>query len=87
MLHPCVGGFELMAVLENLARRLVEEPHAFIGQRGDRKRTGQQGGEDVLCHDAKVVKDREGWLGEVAAAPEARQKVASGVSPGLKVLG
>lgn len=65
MLHPRVGGLELMAVLENLARRLVEEPHPFIGQRGDRKRASQQGGENVLCHGAKVVKDREDWLGEV----------------------
>ena len=66
MLHPRVGGLELMAVLENLTRRLVEEPHAFIGQRGDRKRASQQGGENVLCHGAKVVKAGRGWRVEVA---------------------
>ena len=66
MLHPRVGGLKLVAVLKNLARRLVEEPHAFIGQRRDRKRASQQGGENILCHGAKVVKDGENWLGEVS---------------------
>ena len=34
MVEPGVGGVELVAVAEDLARGLIEEPHALVGHGG-----------------------------------------------------
>ena len=43
MLQPRLSELELMPILEQLARRLVEEPHAFIRERVDGQKAGKQG--------------------------------------------
>src|SRR5262249_54719656 len=47
MLQPLVGRLEVVLVLEDLARRIVEQPHAFIGvDHRVHSPDGKQGGGD-----------------------------------------
>ena len=64
MLQPRLSEVELMPILEQLARWLVEEPHAFIRERADGQKAGQQGREEGLCHKAKAGEKENRWRGE-----------------------
>jgi len=63
MFEPGVGGLELVAIAQNLAGRLVEQPHAFVGLNG-KNATKEKRAYEQWLHDSQTKRRMREWRPE-----------------------